>query len=102
MKGTIEVRFFMFLAEFAKKRNWPSPLFVEIDSGMTGDALLAELEVSQKQVEALMVNGKVVGTSAARLQPGDRVALLPPGTPGPYRVLLGIKSAQAGSEAHAG
>ena len=24
-------------------------------------------------------------------QPGDRVALLPPGTPGPYRVLLGFK-----------
>ena len=102
MKGTIEVRFFMFLAELAKERNWPVPLSLEIDSGMTGLALLDELAISLRQVEALMVNGKVVGLSEARLQPGDKVALLPPGTPGPYRVLLGIKSAQTGSEAHAG
>ena len=61
MKGIIEVRFFMFLAEFAKERNWPAPLNLEIDSGMTGLALLRELAIPLERVEALMVNGKAIG-----------------------------------------
>lgn len=101
MNGTIEVRFFMFLAELAKERHWPTPLSLEIEGGMTGLALLQQLAIPLERVEALMINGKVVGPTAARLQPGDRVALLPPGTPGPYRILLGIKQTQAGREAHA-
>lgn len=51
--------------------------------------LVAELKINPRQVEAVFING------AARhledvINPGDRVALVPPGTPGPYRVLLGF------------
>ena len=38
-----------------------------------------------------MINGKAVSPGEARIRPGDRVALLPPGTPGPYRVMLGLR-----------
>ena len=90
-KPSIEVRFFMFLAELCKERGWTSPMKLEIDQDITGDELLAQLDIPPERVEVLLVNGKAVWPSAARIQPGDRVALLPPGTPVPYRVLLGFK-----------
>ena len=90
-KPSIEVRFFMFLTELCKERGWTSPMQLEIDQDITGDELLAQLDIPPERVEVLLVNGKAVWPSAARIQPSDRVALLPPGTPGPYRVLLGFK-----------
>lgn len=91
MKGTIEVRFFMFLAELCKERNWPTPKQMEIEGELTGLALLKMLDIPVERVEVLLVNGKTVWPSVALIRPGDRVALLPPGTPGPYRVMLGIR-----------
>ncbi len=90
-KQAIEIRFFMFLAELCKERGWTSPMSLEIGQDITGDELLARLDIPAERVEVLLVNGKAVWPSAALIQPGDRVALLPPGTPGPYRVLLGFK-----------
>ena len=40
-------------------------------------------------VEAAFVNGRVMPKDTV-LKDGDRVALVPPGTPGPHRYLLGI------------
>lgn len=87
----IELRFFMFLAELCKERGWTSPMRLKIGQEITGDELLARLDIPPERVEVLLVNGKAMWPAAARIQPGDRVALLPPGTPGPYRVLLGFK-----------
>ena len=92
MKGNIEIRFFNFLAELCKERNWISPMSIEIEGEISGLDLLKALDIAVDRVEILMINGKAVGPSEARIQPGDRVALLPPGTPGPYRVLLGFKN----------
>lgn len=92
MKGEIEVRFFNFLADLCKERNWTSPMNIGIEGELSGLDLLNKLEVPLNRVEILMVNGKAVSPSQAVIQPGDRVALLPPGTPGPYRVLLGFKN----------
>ena len=36
-KPSIEVRFFMFLAELCKERGWTSPMQLEIDQDITGD-----------------------------------------------------------------
>lgn len=91
MKGNIEVRFFMFLVDLCKERGWLSPMMVEVDEEIAGLDLLEKLDVPEERVEVLLVNGKAVWPSEARIRPGDRVALLPPGTPGPYRVLLGFK-----------
>ena len=91
MKGSIEIRFFMFLAELCRERNWPIPLLLEIEDEISGPALMEKLEVPAERVEVLLVNGKAFWPSVAVIHPGDRVALLPPGTPGPYRVLLGFK-----------
>ena len=91
MKGNVEVRFFMFLAELCKERNWPVPMLVEIEDEVSGPDFLEKLDVPIERVEVLLINGKAVWPSEAKIRPGDRLALLPPGTPGPYRVLLGIR-----------
>ncbi len=88
--GTIELRFFSSLQPIMKARGYGFPAHLEIGSSITPHDLLLKLQLSDTQVEAIMVNGKVHDLCAV-IMPGDRVALIAPGTPGPYRVMLGIK-----------
>jgi hypothetical protein len=88
---TIELRAFMDLAELFRERNWPSPLEVDIEGAMTGVQLLALLDIPPEKVEVVFVNGKAFNPTMAVVTGGDRVALVPPGVPGPYRALLGFK-----------
>ncbi|MCX7780801.1 MAG: MoaD/ThiS family protein [Negativicutes bacterium] len=88
---SIEVRGFGKLAELFRERKWSFPLEVPLAEPVTGYALLAKLEIAADQVEAIFINGKA-GQPDKIIRPGDRVALVPPGTPGPYRVLLGFVS----------
>jgi len=92
MAGTIELRVFMGLVDVFKERNWSIPRLVRIDNGLTGLELMTMLNIPQQQVEIIFINGKVFLPLEAFIVPGDRVALVPPGTPGPYRVLLGFKN----------
>lgn len=92
MSGMIELRVFMGLTEIFKERNWPIPMSVNIEDGLTGSELITMLNLPEKQVEIIFINGKVFFPSNACINSGDRVALVPPGTPGPYRVLLGFKN----------
>ncbi len=50
------------------------------------------LELPEAMVEVIFINGKAHTPANAVIHPGDRVALAPPGVPGPYRVLLGFKN----------
>ena len=74
MKGNVEVRFFMFLAELCKERNWPVPMLVEVEDEISGPDFLRKLDVPIKRVEVLLINGKAVWPSEAKIRPGDRVA----------------------------
>ncbi|HWR40305.1 MAG TPA: MoaD/ThiS family protein [Patescibacteria group bacterium] len=91
MAGEIELRAFMGLSKIFKERNWPSPLLLKVSEGLTAYELLKKVELAPEQVEVIFINGKVVPLDDAVIKPGDRVALAPPGTPGPYRVLLGFR-----------
>ena len=86
---TIEVRGFGKLSQVFRERHWSFPFVFEIDNKVTCSELLDHLGIARDQVEAIMVNGKVLSFDKT-ISPGDRVALVPPGTPGPYRVLLGF------------
>jgi hypothetical protein len=81
----------MDLADLFRKRNWPSPLAVDIERATTGVELLALLDIPPEKVEVIFVNGKAFEPSMAEISGGDRVALVSPGVPGPYRALLGFK-----------
>ena len=62
---------------------------LEMPEGITVGELAARLGLEEGDVEAAFINGRITSVDSA-LHDGDRVALVPPGTPGPYRVLLGI------------
>ena len=87
----IELRAFMGLADLFRERNWPSPMEVDVPGEMTGAQLLAMLDIPPEKVEVVFVNGRAFTLPMAVLTGGDRVALVPPGVPGPHRMLLGFK-----------
>ena len=81
----------MYLADLFRERNWPSPREVNIQGEMTGVQLLTLLDIPEEKVEVIFVNGKAFNPRKAVISGGDRVALVSPGVPGPYRALLGFK-----------
>ena len=91
MSSRVELRAFMNLRDLFRERNWPSPLEVDIQGEMTGFQLLTLLDIPPEKVEVFFVNGKALNPAMTVVTGGDRVALVPPGVPGPYRVFLGFK-----------
>lgn len=87
--SVIELRAFGKLLALFKERGWSIPKEQPLETSITGTELLTNLDIPQDQVEVLFINGKAKFPDAI-VTPGDRVALVPPGTPGPYRVLLGF------------
>ncbi len=62
----------------------------ELKDDMSAQDFIDELGFEEGKIEAVFINGTVLPKSTI-LKDGDRVALLPPGTPGSYRLILGIK-----------
>ena len=60
--------------------------------------LAKELGIDPKEIEVIFVNGFVQALDY-EVQPGDRVAFLPPGCPGPYRIALGFYGKNQDNEA---
>ena len=88
---TIEVRAFLHLYKMFKDKNWPSPLIIELEEPTTGTKLAEKLEIPLDEVEIIFVNGFAQSLDY-QINPGDRVAFVPPGCPGPYRMALGFYS----------
>lgn len=92
MPGTIELHAFMDLASEFRARQWSNPQPYPLDTETTGPGLLNRLGIAPEAVEVMFVNRKAFATASAVIRPGDRVALVPPGVPGPHRFLLGFKN----------
>ncbi len=88
----ISFKAFSFLQPKLKSSGLPfDEKAMEIFPGETVAGLMQRLKLAPEDVEAVFVNGRTVSFDTV-LKHKDRVALIPPGTPGPYRVLLGIKA----------
>ncbi|KUK37075.1 MAG: ThiamineS protein [Thermacetogenium phaeum] len=85
----IELRGFANLYKIFRERNWSYPHRMEVNEGCTLRDLLHLIDINIDEVEAILVNGKVQ-TLDYKIRDRDRIALIPPGTPGPYRMLLGF------------
>jgi hypothetical protein len=92
MSAPIELHAYMGMADLFRERQWPNPRMVDIEAELTGPDLLRRLDVAQDKVEVMFVNRKAYAADIAVIHPGDRVALVPPGVPGPHRFLLGFKN----------
>jgi len=88
----IELHAFMGMAELFRQRDWQNPHSFPLDEVITGPALLERLDIPGEEVEVMFVNRKAFAADCALIHPGDRVALVPPGVPGPHRFLLGFKN----------
>lgn len=88
-KGIIEVRGFLHLDAFIRKIQGKMPLILDLDAPITGRELAIRLDISPDEIEVIFVNGFVQELDFI-INPGDRMAFLPPGCPGPYRIALGF------------
>lgn len=87
---------FSFLQKKLKKKSIEySNVTMALDQGTSAKALIRQVQLEPEEVEVVFINGKVASFDTI-LQENDRVALVPPGTPGPYRVLLGFKNKYVG------
>jgi len=85
-----EVRIFGALRSHMDRQNLPYILMKEIHEGKTTPGDIAEeLNIPVDEIEAVFINGKVSDRESI-LSPGDRIGFFPYGTPGPYRVFLGM------------
>ena len=95
------VRMFGCLHTHRKDLGLESKVTVTIaPSGCTALELANELELPLDKVEAVFVNHLVYALDHL-IKPGDRVAFIPTGVPGPYRLLIGIASAKYKKKADA-
>jgi len=90
MERKVEVRGFSFIKELFDQRGVPFPVMVDLAQECPASDLAKRLDIPGELIEAVFING-IAGGLDGTVRPGDRVAFVPPGTPGPYRVILGIR-----------
>ncbi len=95
----LEIRGFLQLDSFLRKRYGSMPFYYEINEPISGLALSQELGIERKDIEVIFINGFVYELEHM-IEPGDRIAFLPPGCPGPYRIALGFYSKNQGNESN--
>ena len=99
LKKTIEIRGFLHLDKIFRKKFGSIPLIYNLEEPITGTELSKLLEISPEEIEVIFVNGFVQALDYM-IHPGDRVAFLPPGCPGPYRIALGFYGRNQDNEAN--
>ncbi len=88
-KKKLEIRGFLKLDSFLRKKYGGMPVYIEQDEPISGFDLAKKLGINPQDVEVIFVNGFVYALDYM-IEPGDRMAFLPPGCPGPYRIALGF------------
>ena len=86
----VSIHVFGFLRDCMDEQGLPYEMEKEIPpEGRIAYDLVRELRLPVDKVESVFRNGRVINIHDS-VFPGDRMALFPHGTPGPYRVFLGI------------
>ncbi len=88
-KRTIELRGFLHLDKHLRKKYGKPPIYYPLNKPISALKLAKQLDINPEEVEVIFVNGFVESLEHL-ITPGDRVAFLPPGCPGPYRIALGF------------
>ncbi len=82
---------FSFLQKKLKKNDFGyTNITMTIPEDHTVLDLLQSLKLKEDDVEVVFINGKADSFEHV-IKDNDRVGLIPPGTPGPHRFLLGIR-----------
>lgn len=95
---TATVRLFGALHTLYRERGLSTTLDVEVPAeGLTAKELALALDLPLDMVEGVFCNRAVYPIDHV-VRPGDRVAFVPKGTPGPHRFFLGLYAAGKGRE----
>lgn len=95
MEANTTVRMFGALHTVRKERGLQPTADVAIPrEGRAAKDVARDLDLPLDKVEAVFINRKAYGLDHV-IHPGDRVAFVPTGIPGPHRFLLGIHHAQS-------
>ena len=86
----VTIRIFGFLRKHMDAQGLPYTLEMSIpEEGCNAYDIISMLSLPPEEVEAVFRNGQVINIYDP-VAPGDRLAFCPYGTPGPYRVFLGM------------
>ena len=97
---SISIRIFGFLRRYMDTQGLSYAFDKDIDpKGEPAYNIAVELHIPPKEIEAVFINGSVKNIYDS-VFPGDRVAFIPYGTPGPYRVFLGMVRKNIERERH--
>lgn len=97
----VTVRLFGALHALQKERGGPTLVEVAVPpEGVTGADLASMLDLPHSMIEGVFCN-RVVRPMSHLIRPGDRVAFVPEGTPGPHRFFLGLYAAGKDDEQEA-
>ncbi len=95
----IEIRGFLQLDSYLRKKYGKPPLLLDVDGPVSGTRLAEQLGIDRDDIEVIFINGLVYEVDHI-IHPGDRMAFLPPGCPGPYRIAFGFYGKNQGNEAN--
>ncbi|MDZ4655658.1 MAG: MoaD/ThiS family protein [Coriobacteriia bacterium] len=91
--GDVSVRMFGVLHALRTERGLPSAVTIQVPTeGVPAHEIAVELELPIDQIEGVFCNHTVYGVDRI-IRPGDEVAFVPYGTPGPHRFFLGLYKA---------
>lgn len=86
----VTVRMFGLLHSARKAAGLPSVVDIDVpQTGTSARQLALDLGLELDMIEGVFVN-RTVYDLGHEILPGDRVAFVPYGTPGPHRVFLGL------------
>lgn len=91
--SVVEVRLFGALHAWAAEHGMPVKAEVEVPTeGVLARDLAVSMGLPLELIEGVFVDGRVHGPDHL-IVPGQRIAFVPKGTPGPHRVFLGLYDA---------
>lgn len=91
--GDVNVRMFGVLDALCRERGVGSRMTVTVPAeGLSARSLAEQLDLPLEQIEGVFCNHTVYGLDRI-IRPGDEVAFVPYGTPGPHRYFLGLYKA---------
>ncbi|ALC15847.1 hypothetical protein DSOUD_1062 [Desulfuromonas soudanensis] len=92
-KANAVIRLYGNLHTLRKERGLPSVAELWLPAGgRTAAEVAAELDLPLERIEGVFCNHKAYGLDRI-LCPGDELAFIPTGIPGPHRYMLGIHAA---------
>ena len=90
---TTHIRMFGLLHTHRKKQGLSTSVKLQLPpEGRSALSIAQELELPIEKIEAVFCNNTIYSLDH-QIMPGDRVAFVPVGIPGPHRYCLGIKQA---------